>query len=211
MKDYQMKTISTYNKVARYYQGKRKDNAPVTEINRLQHLITGTRILDAGTGPGRDADILAKRGFEVVGIDASVEFIKLAKEHIHEVSFITMDIANLEFENNYFDGIWCCAVLSHFKKEDILLAMLELNRVLKAGGILFAAVKRGIGEGIILDPEFFNNPRFMSYFSEIEFSRYLQQAGFRVIESYIYNERERFGMSYRDIDFVFTFSQKQCD
>lgn len=209
MKDYQIITISTYNKIARDYQAKRQENAPLAEIDRFQDLMTGKKFLDAGTGPGRDAEIFAQRGFEVVGIDASVELIKLAKESIHKVSFITMDITHLEFANNSFDGVWCCAVLSHFKKEDIPLVLSELNRVLKANGILFTAVKMGLGEGMTLEREFFNYPRFVSYFSEEELTKYLQKANFQVIESYICNERERFGTSYRDIDFIFTFSQKK--
>lgn len=59
-----------------------------------------------------------------------------------------------------------------------------------------------------LEQEFFNYPRFISYFSEEELTKYLQKANFQVIESYIYNERERFGIRYRDIDFIFTFSRK---
>lgn len=152
--------------------------------------MTGKQVLDAGTGPGRDAEIFAQRGLEVVGIDASVEFIKLAKESVHKVSFATMDIAHLEFENNSFDGVWCCAVLSHFKKEDIPLALSEFNRVLKNNGILFTAVKMGLGEGMTLEHEFSNYPRFIPYFSEEEFTKYLQKANFQVIESYICNERE---------------------
>jgi SAM-dependent methyltransferase len=43
-------------------------------------LEAGQRVLDAGCGPGRHALALARRGFDVVGIDLSEDFIALARE-----------------------------------------------------------------------------------------------------------------------------------
>ncbi|GIU87648.1 MAG: hypothetical protein KatS3mg009_2163 [Acidimicrobiia bacterium] len=41
----------------------------------------GARVLDAGCGPGRHALELARRGFHVVGVDHSPDFVALAREH----------------------------------------------------------------------------------------------------------------------------------
>jgi ubiquinone/menaquinone biosynthesis C-methylase UbiE len=211
MKDYQKETIATYNKIARKYQLKRSEVPLLDEINKFVSLLRGKRVLDAGTGPGRDATILAKRGCEVIGIDASEEFIKLATELEPEVLFINMDILNLRFDNEYFDGVWCCAVLSHFKKEDFPQTISELSRVLKPGGILFTTVKMGIGEGFQLEEEFSNYLRFTSYFSEPEMKTYLEAGNLYVMESYLFNERERFGMKHRNVSFVLNFSQKKAN
>jgi SAM-dependent methyltransferase len=43
-------------------------------------LVPGQRVLDAGCGPGRHALALVRRGFEVLGVDLSAEFIGLARE-----------------------------------------------------------------------------------------------------------------------------------
>src|SRR5689334_24925518 len=40
----------------------------------------GVRVLDAGCGPGRHSLELARRGINVVGVDASPEFIALARK-----------------------------------------------------------------------------------------------------------------------------------
>jgi len=40
----------------------------------------GMRVLDVGCGPGRHSLALARRGFEVVGVDHSAEFVRLARE-----------------------------------------------------------------------------------------------------------------------------------
>ena len=39
----------------------------------------GMRVLDVGCGPGRHSLALARRGFEVVGVDHSAEFVRLAR------------------------------------------------------------------------------------------------------------------------------------
>jgi SAM-dependent methyltransferase len=43
-------------------------------------LAPGQRVLDAGCGPGRHALALARRGFDVLGVDLSEEFVELARE-----------------------------------------------------------------------------------------------------------------------------------
>jgi SAM-dependent methyltransferase len=43
-------------------------------------LAPGMRVLDVGCGPGRHALSLARRGYEVVGVDHSAEFVRLARE-----------------------------------------------------------------------------------------------------------------------------------
>lgn len=47
-------------------------------VERLE-LRPGARVLDLGCGPGRHSLALARRGFEVVGIDQSAEFVDLAR------------------------------------------------------------------------------------------------------------------------------------
>src|SRR3954463_4969123 len=39
----------------------------------------GHRVLDVGCGPGRHALALARRGFDVIGVDLSPEFVALAR------------------------------------------------------------------------------------------------------------------------------------
>jgi ubiquinone/menaquinone biosynthesis C-methylase UbiE len=88
-------------------------------------------------------------------------------------------------------------------------ALSELHRVLKPDGILFIAVKEGKGEGNVLEREFHGYPRFISCFSEQEVRSYLEESEFQLMDIYRYNERRRFGRKHRDLDFLFSFSQKK--
>jgi len=96
-------------------------------------------VLDAGTGTGRFAIHLAKRGINVIAIDSSKEMIKVAQKKAQRegcqqrIQFIVSDIENLPFKNESFDGVYSIIVLIHFVCRDY--AVSELSRILKPNGI----------------------------------------------------------------------------
>jgi SAM-dependent methyltransferase len=71
-------------------------------------LAPGARVLDAGCGPGRHSLELARRGINVVGVDASPDFIALARNAAADlpVEFYEGDIRALAYENE-FDAVIC--------------------------------------------------------------------------------------------------------
>jgi SAM-dependent methyltransferase len=68
----------------------------------------GSYVLDAGCGPGRHALELARRGIRVVGVDASPDFIALARSAAGElpVEFVEADVRTLPYEGE-FDAVIC--------------------------------------------------------------------------------------------------------
>jgi len=68
----------------------------------------GMRVLDAGCGPGRHALELARRGIEVVGVDASPDFIALARAEADSlpVAFVHADVRELSYAAE-FDAVIC--------------------------------------------------------------------------------------------------------
>jgi SAM-dependent methyltransferase len=68
----------------------------------------GARVLDAGCGPGRHALELGKRGVRVVGVDASPDFIALARNAAGDlpVEFVEADIRTLAYDSE-FDAVIC--------------------------------------------------------------------------------------------------------
>lgn len=97
------------------------------------------KILDAGTGAGFFAVILANEGHDVVGIDVSEKMLKAAGENVktfakRNATFIKMPADKLNFADETFD-----AVISRnltWVLPDAMQAYKEWRRVLKYGGML---------------------------------------------------------------------------
>ncbi|WP_368873493.1 class I SAM-dependent methyltransferase [Shewanella algae] len=110
----------------------------------LSRLPSGTAILDAGCGSGRDSKAFKSLGYEVTAIDASSEMVRRAAEHSGvDVRQSTFDEVT---EIEAFDGIWACASLLHVPFEQLPDSMIALRNALKAGGIWYLSFKYGSGD-----------------------------------------------------------------
>lgn len=66
----------------------------------------GSRVLDAGTGTGRLAAALHRRGHEVVGVDVDPELIAAARSDHPGPTFVEADLSMLRLEES-FDLVVC--------------------------------------------------------------------------------------------------------
>ena len=77
----------------------------------------GTTILDVGTGTGRAAIALARRGATVTGVDASAEMLAVARRRALEagaaVTFVQGDAHGSNVADRSFDAVVCLRVLMH--------------------------------------------------------------------------------------------------
>ena len=123
------KTIKTYEELAEDYY---KTHFDINEIKNIADFfiqnLKGQKILDIGCGPGRDAKYFSENGLEVTGIDLTSNFVKMASQNVPNAKFIQMDMRNLDFAENTFDGIWACASFLHIPKEDAKNTLLGLWR-----------------------------------------------------------------------------------
>ncbi|MGB0495740.1 MAG: malonyl-ACP O-methyltransferase BioC [Kangiellaceae bacterium] len=97
------------------------------------------RVLDAGCGTGYCSRALNKKykKADVFGIDIANGMIEEAKNKnslFNKVDYQCADINKLPFDNDYFDLVFSNLAVQWIM--DPKLAFLELNRVLKPGGIL---------------------------------------------------------------------------
>lgn len=80
-----------------------------SEVDRLVQVLRltpGDRVLDVGCGPGRHTHELARRGMQVLGIDISETFIKLAREDAPDgAQFERLDARRMAFEAP-FDAVF---------------------------------------------------------------------------------------------------------
>jgi len=81
------------------------------EVNRLYEILElepGDRLLDVGCGPGRHSILFAEKGIDVLGIDISRNFVRLANEKKSKAKFLRQDVRLMSFENEFDAVISMC-------------------------------------------------------------------------------------------------------
>lgn len=118
----------------------RKRMALAFEYLDAEQVPAGASVLDLGCGPGVIAEKLLARDFFVTCVDFSAELLQRARSrlsvegHSERVRFFQGDAQSLPFEDDTFDVVVCIGVISWVESPS--LAMHEIARVLKPGGVL---------------------------------------------------------------------------
>ncbi len=174
------KTINTYNKLAQEYDDETKgfwESFPHTIIDKFVQLTEG-KVLNVGSGPGRDGIILRDAGLDITCLDASEEMVKLsAKRGLHSV---VGDFNNLPFEDQSIDGVWAYTSLLHVPKSSVDQSLSEIHRVLKVGGTFGLGLIEGDGE-LYRESSGVNLPRWFSFYKKQEVEDLLKKHGFEII------------------------------
>ncbi len=108
------------------------------------------RILDAGSGSGRNSFFFLKNGFDLVAIDRSESEVRsanfISRNLIGRDVCSLGDLRRLPYEAASFDLIICSRVL-HFSEneQDFKQTLAELKRVLAPKGILYLTMASQIG------------------------------------------------------------------
>lgn len=98
---------------------------------------TGDRVLDLGCGNGRLIELFKGRPIEYSGVDISENLIAIAKQRYPGQDFQVFDGLKTPFKDNWFDKIYCIAVLHHIPSYELRKEFLEeARRVLNSGGKL---------------------------------------------------------------------------
>lgn len=107
-------------------------------MERALELTQGASVLDLGCGLGYHAIELARRGYEVTGLDWSDQYLDVARREAEEagvdIAFVQGDMARMTFEGK-FDAVvlWgnTFAMLAH---EDNVATLQGIRRALRHGG-----------------------------------------------------------------------------
>ncbi len=129
-----------------------------TAYGRLQGIIhtdfirryvrAGTRVLDAGCGPGRFSIAVAQLGATVMALDLSEHQLQLARERLGEAGvlervdgFVSADIADLSmFTDGHFDIVICYGGALSYVCDQRHKAAAELVRVVRPEGVILTSV-----------------------------------------------------------------------
>ena len=102
-----------------------------------------SKLLDIGSGSGRDLALLVSFGHDCFGLDATPEFVELSQTLHPELKGKIVQGALPDFDPPFggkFDGILCSAVLMHILEDQLLPAALSIKRCLNKGGRLLYSV-----------------------------------------------------------------------
>lgn len=161
------------------------------ELNDFVSLVKqggGRKVLDLGCGSGIQSKQLVQKGLKVTGLDLSPEMIRQAKKRIPKAKFIVGDMAMLD-KRVYpelaegFDGVFAQASLLHIPKKLIPKVLGSIHEILKPNGVLYLALKEGIGEKEVKEERLGRTvKRFFSFFTKEEIESFLKNAKFQVLK-----------------------------
>lgn len=182
--DREKQTVSYYNKKAEAWTTAHGGNEEVSywqsEMEKFHELLPSGKVLEIGSGAGKDASALIALGYDYIGTDASRGLIRVAQKRNPGAAFLPMAVQDLDFPKGTFDGFWTAATLLHIPKARIDGALGKIKKVVKSGGIGFISMKQGEGEKT--DEK---TGRWFAYYSEGEFREVLERNGFEVLETQI--------------------------
>ncbi len=145
-------TLASYDEAAAAY----RDGAPPmparvqADVDELAaRLGTGGRVLEIGSGPGRDAQALEEAGLSVRRTDLAPAFVEQLRAAGHQADLLDPlhdDLDDPARPGTAYDAVWANASLLHVARADLPTVLRRLAGAVRADGALRFSVKEGDGE-----------------------------------------------------------------
>lgn len=144
----------------------------------MESLPTGAKIIDVGSGAGRDLAELKAAGYECEGVDLSPSLARYAANRSGARVHVG-DFRSLAIPDGEFDGAIAIASLLHLLRSEFHPALGNIRRWLRPGGFFLATMKVGTGE--IFD----ETGRRFTLVEPDEWLNFLRTAGFLLVSKQV--------------------------
>jgi len=104
-------------------------------LEDLKSRVQGDKLLDVGCGTGFIINLAKDFFSEIHGVDITTAMLSKVDTTSGNITLHNTPVEELPFSNNYFDVVSAYAFLHHL--EDYKLALKEVFRVLKTGGLFY--------------------------------------------------------------------------
>jgi SAM-dependent methyltransferase len=160
------------------YEGRTEATYYRSFLNRcIDRLPDGARILDLGCGAGIVAADLARRS-RLVGVDLSIEQLRLARRRVPHGLFVQADMTRLEVRDRSLDAVAAFWSIIHVRRERHAELLGRIRLWLRPGGLLFGTL--GSGDNPHEEHDFHGAPMYWSHFDAETNRRLLADVGFGI-------------------------------
>jgi SAM-dependent methyltransferase len=178
-------TVRAYDGAAAEYRDGTADlpDAVAAAIGRFAGLLPrGARVLEIGSGPGRDAASLEAAGLTVRRTDVTPAFVEMMRADGYDADVLDPlddDLADPSAPGTPYDAVWASACLLHVARADLPTVLSRLATATRRGGLLHASFKEGDGESWSVHGHV-SSPRHFTYWREEALRSVLEEAGWSV-------------------------------
>lgn len=137
------RTLDAYERAADRYAERTDDHRAGLVDDLLALVPVGARVLELGSGPGRDALALEAAGLVVDRTDGARSFVEALQKQGHEARLL--DVRSDAFGGPY-DAVFANAVLLHVARTELGDLLARLREAVQPDGVLAATVKHGDGD-----------------------------------------------------------------
>jgi GNAT superfamily N-acetyltransferase/SAM-dependent methyltransferase len=171
------RTLDTYEQSADVYAERTSDQRSGLVDHLLALVPVGARVLELGSGPGRDALALEAAGLHVDRTDGARSFVEQlrAEGHVARV----LDVRTGMFGSGY-DAVFANAVLLHVQRSELTGVLRRALVAVRPGGVLAATLKRGDGDA--WSTAKVDRARHFTYWTEDELAQVVVDAGWGEVD-----------------------------
>jgi SAM-dependent methyltransferase len=175
-------TVEAYNRYAELYDQEVIDfwsNFPNDFLEQFAQHLPGTRILDVGSGSGRDALLLQQMGLEVICQDGSTSMIDITTKLGFESHLV--DFSDMDFGHASFDGVWAYTSLIHIPQDEARAVIKQLRNSLKPDGVFAIGVIEGNDASMVERKTMPGVSRYFKNYSSHELAELIEPLGFTLL------------------------------